>query len=95
MGDIGGQSSDLNKSVHPLSFHFSFSNFRYVWKWGRHMAMAHDSYLCERYIQNVTMGFPTERKNELLNFVGANSKHKSVWEECPKKCRRIITWTYC
>ena len=70
---------------------------RHIWPWGQNMSLQHDSYLCKKYTGSV--GFPTERKNEDFNFIGARA-HSTVgsyrlWKKCPELCRRRQEWEYC
>ena len=72
---------------------------RYVYNtWGRDRTLAHDSYTCNKYPGSI--GFPTPRKDENGNFVGAYSGREQRIEfakenECPLKCRRKKEWKYC
>ena len=73
-----------------------FSIFRYVWFWAKDISISHDSYTCRSY--PYTKSFPTQRKNEINNFVGAVVGDEwKIWEECPTKCRPKdhLDWTYC
>ena len=69
----------------------------YVWSWGKHMAMEHDSYRCHMYPHSI--GFPTERKDEDNNFVASvvSEGRGYLWKKCPKKCRRKghEDWEHC
>ena len=40
-----------------------------MWPWSKEISIAHDSYNCKYY--PYTKGFPSQRKNEINNFVGA------------------------
>ena len=45
-----------------------------------------------------TKGFPTQRKNEINNFVGSIVLYEEkLKEECPIECRpkEHLNWTYC
>ena len=45
-----------------------------------------------------SVGFPTERKNQPHNFVGASVVWPRLWNICPEKCRRkghVSDWQHC
>ena len=78
-----------------LTFFF-VSLLRYVWPWSKEISIAHDSYNCKSY--PYTKGFPTQRKNEINNFVGSVVlNERKLKEECPIECRpkEHLNWTYC
>ena len=78
-----------------LTFFF-VSLLRYVWPWSKNISIAHDSYNCKSY--PYTKGFPTQRKNEINNFVGSVVFYeRKIKEECPIECRpkEHLNWTYC
>ena len=62
-------------------------------------SIAHDSYFCQKYEGSVP--FPTQRKNEMRNFVGAPYEMRMYFKksfQCPKACRpknHQETWVYC
>ena len=72
---------------------------QYVWPWGRNISLQHDSYLCNQFPGSIS--FPTKRKDEDFNFVGARAFTNSplrkirVWEVCPEECRRNKEWEHC
>ena len=75
---------------------FFLSLLRYVWPWSKEISIAHDSYNCKSY--PYTKSFPTQRKNEINNFVGSIvSYEETLKEECPIECRpkEHLNWTYC
>ena len=55
------------------------------------------SYLSPKY--SGTKPFPTRRKNEVNNFVGAvvADQGQCIWEKCPGKCRpkKHKDWEHC
>ena len=70
----------------------------YVWPWGKNMAMEHDSYRCHVYKNSI--GFPTQRKDEVNNFVASVVSVQGLdhlWQKCPEQCRRKghQDWDYC
>ena len=80
--------------------HKSFCLFRYVYAlWGKSKALTHDSYFCMKYPGSI--GFPTQRKPGIGNFVGAavgRGDYIDVMKkknECPLKCRRNKNWKFC
>ena len=69
---------------------------RYIWNWGKHMSLQHDSYTCNVF--HNTIGFPTERRKEPNNHVAAIvADNEMLWKICPKKCRRKDhpEWEHC
>ena len=49
-------------------------------------------------IHQNSIGFPTERKNQPHNFVGASVAGPRLWNICPEKCRRkghLHDWEHC
>ena len=71
--------------------------FRYVFPWAKINAIFHNSYHCQKY-PNYTTPWPTQRKMEANNFVGA----AAIWGakthfECPIACRpkNHQDWIYC
>lgn len=73
---------------------------RYVWLWGRHVAMSHDSYLCLSFPH--TSPFPTKRGQGVGNHVGSVINLNGTIQEgpgsvCPKECRPKDhqDWIYC
>lgn len=55
------------------------------------------SFRCDKYPDSI--GFPSERRNENNNFVGANESpgKLKIWQECPEQCRRKdhLGWSFC
>ncbi len=73
---------------------------RHVYKWSRKgKMMSHDSYTCSKF--SWSRPFPTRRRDEVGNFVGApvvTLQNRIPFDkeyECPKACRFKPNWTYC
>ena len=59
---------------------------RYIWPWGKKIALSHDSYTCHKFSK--TSPFPTKRKEGVGNYVGSVvALNASIGSECPEKCR--------
>lgn len=59
--------------------------------------LAHDSYNCVQLRTNETKGFPSERLEEPMNFVGSVQDYfaEPMMQVCPPPCRRNPDWKYC
>jgi len=73
---------------------------RYIWPWGKKVALSHDSYCCRKFSN--TSPFPTKRLSGVGNFIGSViSLNQSVGFDssnyCPEKCRpkNHKDWVYC
>ena len=73
---------------------------RYVWPWGKKVAISHDSYTCHKFPR--TSAFPTQRVAGVGNFIGSVvSLNSSIGLDeggiCPEKCRPKDhkDWKYC
>ena len=69
---------------------------KYVWRWAKKDTLSHDSYHCKKFSN--TKPFPTRRKSDLNNFVGAVATDNYTLEvECPEKCRpkENKNWIFC
>ena len=73
---------------------------RYIWPWGKKVALSHDSYTCHKFAR--TSPFPTQRYEGVGNFIGSVvSLNSSIgFDEggiCPEKCRPKDhkDWIYC
>ena len=67
-GFLSSARYDFIKKNIPI-YISNFSIFRHVWFWAKDISISHDSYTCRSY--PYTKSFPTRRKNEINNFVGA------------------------
>ena len=63
---------------------------RHIWSWN--IPLQHDSYTCNHYPGSI--GFPTQRRDQDFNFIGAVGNMR-IWSECPEMCRRNKNWTHC
>ena len=70
---------------------------RFVWPYINGRTLAHDSYNCVQLRINHTKGFPTERLEEPMNFVGSVQDEFSepMMDICPPPCRHNQDWMYC
>ena len=73
---------------------------RYVWPWGKKVALSHDAYTCRKFSN--TSPFPTKRQAGVGNFIGSViSLNSSIGMDdngiCPEKCRPKDhkDWTHC
>ena len=73
---------------------------RYVWPWGKKVALSHDAYTCRKFSN--TSPFPTKRLAGVGNFIGSViSLNSSIGMDdngiCPEKCRPKDhkDWTHC
>uniref|UniRef100_A0A0K2TR23 Uncharacterized protein n=1 Tax=Lepeophtheirus salmonis TaxID=72036 RepID=A0A0K2TR23_LEPSM len=73
---------------------------KYIWPLAGVHGLSHDSYFCQTYKDSIP--FPTQRRNGILNFVGAvadinNTIVFTEKNECPYACRPKDhkEWAYC
>ena len=70
--------------------------YRYVWPWAIRNSICHDAYSCSNFPN--TSPFPTERKLETNNYVGAISAYGDILNViCPTQCRpeKHPEWKLC
>ena len=73
-----------------------FIQYRYIWVWGRHSSIQHDSYLCKTF--RGSQPFPTQRINEPNNFIASVFvDNATLWKKCPPACRpkEHQDWEHC
>ena len=70
---------------------------RFVWPYINGRTLAHDSYNCVQLRINHTKGFPTQRLEEPMNFVGSvqDELGEPMMIICPPPCRHNKDWKYC
>ena len=70
---------------------------KHVFPYINGQTLAHDSYNCVQLRINQTVGFPTQRLETPMNFVGSVQDYFSepMMQICPPPCRRNQDWIYC
>lgn len=70
---------------------------KHVYPYINGMTLAHDSYNCVQLRINETKGFPSQRLEEPMNFVGSVQDYfaEPMMQVCPPPCRRNPDWKYC